>query len=173
MYQGGAGLVAYLRQATESGCITVLCEGWRAVARAILGVPTQPVRAVRPNVLARGSYRSLHCTVLQCLATASGVGTTHLLMRMYQPTHPSAAPPRTPQVFRQEDQELVGLLGDIRNGTSFQAHAALDNLLNVCSGPLDTADGILPTHLHGRNAEVDKKNEEALAELPGDAVRAS
>lgn len=87
-----------------------------------------------------------------------------------QATPPPAAPPRAAQVFRQDDQQLVGLLSDIRNGSPVEAHAALDQLLRACSRELDITDGILPTRLHSRNVNVDSANKRELTKLPGDTV---
>ncbi len=87
-------------------------------------------------------------------------------------THPLAAPPRAPQVFRQADQLFVGLLNAIRCGSDVEARAALRYLRTVCQRPLDESDGIRPTVLFGRKAPVQARNERELAALPGDPVRA-
>ncbi|GFR47568.1 hypothetical protein Agub_g9293, partial [Astrephomene gubernaculifera] len=71
------------------------------------------------------------------------------------------------KVFRQEDQEHVSLLNDIRCGPDDVCAAALKNIIHRCSRDLDCSVGIKPTLLYATNKLVEKKNQEELELLPG------
>lgn len=56
------------------------------------------------------------------------------------------------QVFRQADISFASLLDDVRYGRN--PAGALATLVARCSRPLPCDDGIKPTRLFGRNAQV-------------------
>lgn len=68
------------------------------------------------------------------------------------------------QIFRQRDDTMIRALGDLRRGEVSQR--VLDFVQSV-SRTLVFDDGILPTHLYARNANVDQENEQQLATLEG------
>lgn len=76
------------------------------------------------------------------------------------------------QVFRQDDQEFVNPLNAIRCGMPAESRAAMDLLCAACQRPLDQSDGIQPTVLFSRNADVEESNERELDALPTEKVRA-
>ena len=68
------------------------------------------------------------------------------------------------KIFRQTDQLWINVLNKIREGTvDEEVRAALQSRHNV---PLQLHQGIEPTQLRLRNADVDAINYEALAKLP-------
>lgn len=70
------------------------------------------------------------------------------------------------KVFRQSDAHFSGLLNAVRHGGP-GADAALAELFSSCSRELECTDGIAPTLIFPRNAEVDAINASELAKLPG------
>lgn len=62
-------------------------------------------------------------------------------------------------------------LNAIRCGTPADSRAAMDLLCAACQRPLDDSDGIRPTVLFSRNADVEESNERELDALPTDKVR--
>ena len=71
------------------------------------------------------------------------------------------------QVWRQRNPEFVRMLNDIRTGNS---KAAIQELLQRCSRPLPEQNGVKPTQLFSRNADVDTVNAEELRALQGEEV---
>ncbi|KAG2450005.1 hypothetical protein HYH02_000109 [Chlamydomonas schloesseri] len=74
------------------------------------------------------------------------------------------------KVYRQEEVAFVDLLNAVRCGADAACTEAKRQMLAQCSAPLDESDGIRPTLLYSKNADVGRKNEEELAQLPGRAV---
>lgn len=71
------------------------------------------------------------------------------------------------QVFRQQNNEFVDILQDIRTGRV--AQQTLDFLRTKCERPLPPNEfGIRPTILHSRNRDVTRDNLAELRQLPGD-----
>ena len=66
------------------------------------------------------------------------------------------------KVFRQADEEFVGILNDLREG---RGQNALSALQRRCMRPLPCTDGIIPTELYARNADVDAVNSNELSRL--------
>ena len=71
------------------------------------------------------------------------------------------------KVFRQADEEFVGILNDLREG---RGQNALSVLQRRCMRPLPSSDGIIPTELYARNADVDAVNSNELARLDFELV---
>ncbi|GLC66126.1 hypothetical protein PLESTF_000387500 [Pleodorina starrii] len=71
------------------------------------------------------------------------------------------------QVFRQTDALFVERLNAVRRGTEDECRAAKRVLLEQCSRELDRQDGIAPTLLFAMNRQVDERNNQDLADLPG------
>ncbi|KAF5843371.1 PIF1-like helicase-domain-containing protein [Dunaliella salina] len=69
------------------------------------------------------------------------------------------------KVFRQKDETFVRLLDDIRYGRN--TRASIEALIAKCKRPLAVTNGIKPTKLFGRNADVDKVNKDELDNLAG------
>ncbi|KIY91889.1 hypothetical protein MNEG_16074 [Monoraphidium neglectum] len=69
------------------------------------------------------------------------------------------------QVFRQADPEFVAVLEDIRWARNTQR--AVQTLVDKCARPLVAKNGVVPTKLYSRNADVDAVNAKELAKLPG------
>ncbi|KAG2427937.1 hypothetical protein HXX76_011924 [Chlamydomonas incerta] len=74
------------------------------------------------------------------------------------------------KVYRQEEAAFVDLLNAVRCGGEAAAGEAKRQLLTQCAAALDEGDGIKPTLLYSKNADVGRKNEEELEQLPGRAV---
>ena len=72
------------------------------------------------------------------------------------------------QVFRQNDNDFVNILAQVRAGT--MPESTLRALLARCSAPLSLEDGILPTQLFTHRADVDAINSRQLESLAGDCV---
>ncbi|KAL4451826.1 hypothetical protein ABPG75_007488 [Micractinium tetrahymenae] len=70
------------------------------------------------------------------------------------------------KVWRQADTTFVSILNAVRFGNN----AAAAQLFAQRRGPLAERDGIKPTQLYSRNADVDRVNAQELARLPGQAV---
>ena len=74
------------------------------------------------------------------------------------------------RVLRQRDPRLVNALNDVRRGF-VPVGGAASTLFRGLSRPLPpSAEGVLPTRLHGVNANVDAENQRELARLDGEAV---
>ena len=71
------------------------------------------------------------------------------------------------QVWRQRNPEFVRMLNDIRTGNG---KAAIQELLQQCSRPLPEQNGVKPTQLFSRNADVDTVNAKELRALQGEEV---
>ena len=71
------------------------------------------------------------------------------------------------QVWRQRNPEFVRMLNNIRTGNG---KAAIQELLQQCSRPLPEQNGVKPTQLFSRNADVDTVNAEELRALQGEEV---
>ena len=71
------------------------------------------------------------------------------------------------QVFRQRNPEFVRMLNDIRTGNG---RAAIQQLLQLCTRPLPEQNGVKPTQLFSKNADVDTVNAAELAALEGEEV---
>ena len=71
------------------------------------------------------------------------------------------------KVFRQSDEEFVGILNDLREG---RGQNALGALQRRCVRPLPCTDGIVPTELYARNADVDTVNANELQRLDFELV---
>mmetsp|Transcript_5870 Transcript_5870/g.16455 ORF Transcript_5870/g.16455 Transcript_5870/m.16455 type:complete len:761 (-) Transcript_5870:465-2747(-) len=71
------------------------------------------------------------------------------------------------QVFRQKDASFVNTLNDIREGNGVEA---MGTLLKECQRHLLEANGVKPTQLFARNADVDHVNSEELAKLESQEV---
>lgn len=71
------------------------------------------------------------------------------------------------QVWRQRNPEFVRMLNNIRSGNG---KAAIQELLQQCSRPLPEQNGVKPTQLFSRNADVDTVNAEELRALQGEEV---
>ena len=71
------------------------------------------------------------------------------------------------QVFRQRNPEFVRMLNDIRTGNG---KAAIQQLLQLCTRPLPEQNGVKPTQLFSKNADVDTVNAAELAALEGEEV---
>ncbi|PRW56986.1 DNA helicase ATP-dependent [Chlorella sorokiniana] len=67
------------------------------------------------------------------------------------------------KVWRQSDQTFVSILNAVRFGDN----SAAQRLFQQCRRPLAERDGIKPTQLFSRNADVDRVNAQELAQLPG------
>ena len=74
------------------------------------------------------------------------------------------------QVWRQRNPKFVRMLNDIRTGNG---KAAIQGLVQQCSRPLPEQNGVKPTQLFSRNADVDTVNAEELRALQGEEVRTS
>lgn len=61
------------------------------------------------------------------------------------------------QVFRQRNPEFVRMLNDIRTGNG---RTAIQQLLQLCTRPLPEQNGIKPTQLFSKNADVALEGEE-------------
>ncbi|KAG2485349.1 hypothetical protein HYH03_015930 [Edaphochlamys debaryana] len=72
-------------------------------------------------------------------------------------------------IFRQADACFAAQLNTIRVGTA-DAIATLADLVAACSRPVECADGIKPTQVYARNADVDRVNTAELLALPGEPV---
>ena len=72
------------------------------------------------------------------------------------------------KVYRQEDEEFVECLNKIRVGED--ALATLRELYNECSREVACPDGIKPTLIYSKNADIDSINAAELAALGGTAV---
>lgn len=71
------------------------------------------------------------------------------------------------KVFRQEEEEFVSILREVRfNCLSDDSLARLESLQR----PLDCSNDIIPTKLYSTNMDVDSVNERFLRELPGDPI---
>ncbi|KAK9815272.1 hypothetical protein WJX72_000940 [[Myrmecia] bisecta] len=66
------------------------------------------------------------------------------------------------KVWRQKEQKFVRILNAIRSG---DGEAAIAELVRECSRPLPVVNGIKPTQLFSRNADVDRINAQELAQL--------
>ncbi|KAA6419235.1 MAG: DNA repair and recombination PIF1 [Trebouxia sp. A1-2] len=64
------------------------------------------------------------------------------------------------KVFRQRNPEFVRMLNDIRTGNG---RTAIQQLLQLCTRPLPEQNGIKPTQLFSKNADVALEGEEFLA----------
>ena len=71
------------------------------------------------------------------------------------------------QVFRQRNPEFVRMLNDIRTGNG---RVAIQQLLQLCTRPLPEQNGVKPTQLFSRNADVDTVNAAELSALEGEEV---
>lgn len=71
------------------------------------------------------------------------------------------------QVWRQRNPEFVRMLNNIRTGNG---KGAIQELLQQCSRPLPEQNGVKPTQLFSRNADVDTVNAEELRALQGEEV---
>jgi ATP-dependent DNA helicase PIF1 len=69
-------------------------------------------------------------------------------------------------VFRQNEPELIDMLNDVRYNACKESTI---KLLDFLERPLDITDGILPTRLYCRNADVDQNNITELHKLSGDS----
>ncbi|KAL3683052.1 hypothetical protein R1sor_001074 [Riccia sorocarpa] len=65
-------------------------------------------------------------------------------------------------VFRQADQDFVGLLNEIRRGGCSPGN---EETLRQCSGPVDQSSGIVLTRLYPRKVDVSRENEQNLRAL--------
>ncbi|KAG6555887.1 hypothetical protein Mapa_002529 [Marchantia paleacea] len=65
-------------------------------------------------------------------------------------------------VFRQADEEFVGLLNEIRRGGCSSEH---EEKLRKCCGPVDQSSGIALTRLYPRKVDVSRENEQNLRAL--------
>ncbi|KAG2427936.1 hypothetical protein HXX76_011923 [Chlamydomonas incerta] len=74
------------------------------------------------------------------------------------------------KVYRQEEAAFVDLLNAVRCGGETAAGEAKRQLLAQCAVALDEGDGIKPTLLYSKNADVGRKNEEELQKLPASVV---
>ena len=71
------------------------------------------------------------------------------------------------QVFRQRNPEFVRMLNDIRTGNG---RTAIQQLLQLCTRPLPEQNGVKPTQLFSKNADVDTVNAAELSALEGEEV---
>ncbi len=71
------------------------------------------------------------------------------------------------QVFRQRNPEFVQMLNDIRTSNG---RTAIQRLLQLCTRPLPEQNGVKPTQLFSRNADVDTVNAAELSALEGEEV---
>ena len=71
------------------------------------------------------------------------------------------------KVFRQADEDFVAILNDLREG---RGQNALSALQRRCVRPLPCTDGIIPTELYARNADVDAVNSTELQRLEFELV---
>ncbi|KAL3131052.1 hypothetical protein ABBQ38_15563 [Trebouxia sp. C0009 RCD-2024] len=69
------------------------------------------------------------------------------------------------KVWRQRNPEFVRMLNNIRTGNG---KGAIQELLQQCSRPLPEQNGVKPTQLFSRNADVDTVNAEELRALQGE-----
>ncbi|DBA72022.1 TPA: hypothetical protein ACH3X2_14301 [Trebouxia sp. C0005] len=69
------------------------------------------------------------------------------------------------KVFRQRNPEFVRMLNDIRTGNG---RTAIQQLLQLCTRPLPEQNGIKPTQLFSKNADVDTVNAAELSALEGE-----
>ncbi|KAL2611754.1 hypothetical protein R1flu_023446 [Riccia fluitans] len=65
-------------------------------------------------------------------------------------------------VFRQSDQDFVGLLNEIRRGGCSSENEVT---LRSCTGPVDQSSGIVLTRLYPRKVDVSRENEQNLRAL--------
>ena len=72
------------------------------------------------------------------------------------------------RIFRQSEECFATTLNRIRTGD--RAEEAMAELVRECSRPVTCAEGIKPTQVFPRNADVDRINFAELAALPGTAV---
>ena len=72
------------------------------------------------------------------------------------------------KIFRQSDVDFADALNCIRTGEN--AMEALTALVSECSRPVLCADGIKPTRIFARNADVDRINLAELDALPGPLI---
>jgi ATP-dependent DNA helicase PIF1 len=70
--------------------------------------------------------------------------------------------------FRQSDQVFVNALNEVRYGRLGPEAQAV---LSQCARPLTVSNGIVPTKLYCKNANVDAENSEELQKLPGRVVQ--
>ncbi|PSC73766.1 DNA helicase ATP-dependent [Micractinium conductrix] len=70
------------------------------------------------------------------------------------------------KVWRQRDPYFLSVLNAVRFGDNAVAAA----LARECGAPLPEREGVKPTQLYSRNADVDRVNAEELARLPGSAL---
>ncbi len=70
--------------------------------------------------------------------------------------------------FRQSDQLFVTALNEVRYGRLGPEAQAV---LSQCARPLNVKNGIVPTKLYCKNANVDAENTEELQKLPGHMVQ--
>jgi len=74
------------------------------------------------------------------------------------------------QVFRQTDQEWIGMLEEIKKGEGFQ-HGKISAVLDSLKRPLGTLpSGIKPTILHTHRASSKEENKREYAKLGGEEV---
>mmetsp|Transcript_45478 Transcript_45478/g.116363 ORF Transcript_45478/g.116363 Transcript_45478/m.116363 type:complete len:587 (-) Transcript_45478:404-2164(-) len=71
-------------------------------------------------------------------------------------------------VHRQSDTTFVRWLGKIRKGVA--SRGEINELLDRCSGELDTSDGIVATKLQTHRADCEEQNQRELERLPGESV---
>lgn len=72
------------------------------------------------------------------------------------------------RIFRQSDVTFSTTLNDIRTGND--AMAAMTRLVKTCSRPVTCAEGIKPTQVFARNADVDRINATELEALEAPVV---
>lgn len=72
------------------------------------------------------------------------------------------------QSFRQSDQVFVTALNEVRYG---RLGPEAQSVLSQCARPLRVSNGIVPTKLYCKNANVDAENSEELQKLPGQLVQ--
>ncbi|KAK9860394.1 hypothetical protein WJX84_000183 [Apatococcus fuscideae] len=73
------------------------------------------------------------------------------------------------QVWRQRDQQFVSILDRLRQGGPEGAQA-VQELTSICQRPLPATNGVKPTQLFSRNADVDRVNTQELEALQGETV---
>ncbi|PNH01360.1 ATP-dependent DNA helicase PIF1 [Tetrabaena socialis] len=74
------------------------------------------------------------------------------------------------RIFRQSDESFAAVLNSIRLGEEGVKQITA-RLVAECSREVTCAEGIKPTQIFARNADVDRINMAELAALPGDAVQ--
>ncbi|PNH12573.1 ATP-dependent DNA helicase PIF1 [Tetrabaena socialis] len=72
------------------------------------------------------------------------------------------------QIFRQSDATFAGMLNCIRVGEGSRQVTA--RLVSECGRAISCAEGIKPTQIFARNADVDRINMAELVALPGQSV---